>query len=302
MSYRSNDTPISGYNYGLTARFDQEALHEIMYKSQFGLYGNAFNGSSEISAPITQAADLHHSFMRVLSTLNMNNYRLFCNDTIYVESTGVIHANGNNASGATRGAAVANGTVSPASALGGNGSTNAKGVAGANQTSASLCSNGGQGGNSGARTGGAGGTATPPIASMGTLRLPFHLEVCQFWGTSGSANNIRFRSGGGGGGGAGSTGSDTGGGGGSAAAGLFIACPHIRNEGIISAIGGFGANGVAGNGGGGGGGSGGFIIIVSRFPVSGNTPSVLGGTKGLKIGTGIDGVDGGVGFYLNLVC
>lgn len=280
-----------------------------------GVFGNGFDGAVDLDGNNTYAGFLTKSGNTYTMTRNVwcttfrvrdncvlvKRYELYVNDTLTVDTLGVIHDDGNNASGGTQGAAI-NGSRLPESVAtqGGVGRTTSQtGAAGSNQSNG-FGGNGGQGGQtSGGTLGGIGGVVSATTASLNQIRDGF-----TFLGIGLLVNGTTWTAAGGGaGGGSGGaalgTGTATSGAGGGGAPVSTLFARYIVNNGIIRCNGGNGGNAaVTGNAsaGGGGGGGGGYIIVVSNTPyVSAGTFQVNGGTPGTGAGSGTDGAQGNTG-------
>ena len=249
------------------------------------VYGDGSAGTATISTQVALTADTYYENLTISGTgeLITAGFRLFVQDTLTVESGGLIHFDGEDGSGAT------GGTNSPGGPLGIGGAGGDDGVAG-DSVATSLGGNGGAGGEEAFAAGfGAAGTRSLPGAALGGYR--------HWSSTLGHLQNPGDQdykiAGGAGGGGGGSNGdlATLGGGGGAGGNVVVISARTLINEGTISANGGDGDDGNTGSGGGGGGG-GGVIITVSRNRSGGGTYSVAGGAGGTG-GTGATTDDNG---------
>lgn len=232
----------------------------------------------------------------------VKRFILYVNGTLTVEATGIVHDDGNAASGGTAGAQMGfTGRLPQSTGAAGASGRNTSG-AGANGSS-NTDAYGGAGGNGGisglGQAGGTGGTAAEPantesnnLRGLGFLGIPLLQSGTGF-----------IRASGGGGGGAGGcnpgTGTATSGGGGGGGCDSMLVAKTISNLGVIRANGGAGGDAVAtGNGqaGGGGGGGGGRLIIVSNTALaSAGTIQCNGGAPGNGAGGGAVGIQGSNG-------
>jgi hypothetical protein len=262
------------------------------------IYGDGSDGAGTISGTTTPTRDTFYTTLVVQNggTLNTANARIFARTSIVVQSGGAIRNDGGaGAAAGTAGAAVASITLNKTAGTGGAGGT----AGGSNGTNVTV-SLGGAGGNGGTGSGGAGGTAgtaTAPIPGRGSPRW-----LAGAWSSQAGAGGFTdcFCGGAGGGGGGGD---GTAGGGGGAGAGTMLLCSpsmDFQTGSVVSCAGGAGGTPAAGNRGGGGGGGGGLVILIYESLTETVAVSVAGGAKGLKTGTGTDGVDGAVGTVVRL--
>ena len=126
-----------------------------------GLYGNGGGGAFTVVGTFTQTTEQQYSTLTVSATgrYKANGWRVFVRDTLTIEAGGILDDDGNNATGATQGAALAlRNYLGGAAGAGGAGRVNVTGNGNAG---------GGSGGNSApndtgaAPTGGAGGNGSP---------------------------------------------------------------------------------------------------------------------------------------------
>ena len=281
-----------------------------------GIFGSGFDGAIDLNGTNTYPVFLSKSGNTYTMTRNIwatdvtvragctlvKRFELYCTGTLTIEATGVVHDDGNSASGTTAGAQLGPTgrlpeSIGYAGAAGRN--TTGNGAGGDNANDAYGGIGGGGGASGGGASGGLGGVVNAPTAGSNQLRdglSLFGLGLLQ----SGTAF---VRASGGSGGGAGGctvgTGTAVSGGGGGGAPVSMIAARAIVNSGVIRANGGAGGNASAtGNGqaGGGGGGGGGYLIILSNTPqVSAGTLQVNGGAGGSGAGGGATGTTGGPG-------
>ena len=248
-------------------------------------FGDGSDSDVTVSTAVNLTRTMFYDTLTVAASgeLDARGYEIYARTRVIVESTGLIHSNGQDASGVTGGGTLANGEVDGRQA-GGDGGADAVGSAG------TAGSEGGAGGAGGAATaaGGAGGAAGVDSTSQVRTRSPGATVV---------------ETGGGGGGGGGDATPGTGGGGGASGGECSIHAPDIRVEtgGTISANGGAGAAGVAANGGGGGSGGGGKVRLVYRTLTEDGTIEALAGTVGAGEGTGAVGVVGDAGIVEEVV-
>ena len=252
-------------------------------------------------------------------TITTNGFRLHVKNTLTINGSGILNANGSaGASGATGGAGGSNNSDGGSEIAANAGSTGGAGGAtnGSNSTnmtvgyrlvSSTALANGGAGGNGSLGNGGV-GNAPATNTYMPKFAVPFWIAASNgsptFCGMSGQ--------GGGGGGGDGVAGGQGGGGGGGGGL-IYIAAKTIVNNGTIQTNGGIGGEGepkVAGNrggGGGGGGGSGGLVYLVYEALTAGTISHTggTGGADGTGSGTGTAGgagVNGNAGLTLKYNC
>lgn len=214
---------------------------------------------------------------RVGVEVKSGGYPILCSGDVLNE--GSTHADGNNASGQTAGAALAAGyfAASVAGAAGG-----AIGANGSNGTGANLESPSGRygsapGGAGAATTGGVEGAKASTSATRGTSHAgPAGMAIGTYLSTLGVTS---LPSGGPGGAGGGGGGAVVGGGGGGSAGVLELWGRTITNTGRLSANGGDGAAGAGAGAGGGSGGSGGAVRL--RYGTyTGNVAQTYGGRGG----------------------
>lgn len=241
-------------------------------------------------------------------------YALLCRKLV-LEAGAFLSANGNNASGASQGAAVAAGGYLGWAAGGGGagvtlaviGSTN--GNNGSGSGGANVAGVGGNGGTGGTATGGLGNASA--VATANQFRFWRSTSFSAMgWKMPPTSTGTAFTliNGGGGGGSGGvqvtatAGNSIVSGAGGGAGGLLYFACGVLQNAGTIEARGGNGSNatigaGVTGFGGGGGGGSGGSIHASVQQVAALGTFLVSGGTGGTGVGGGITspGINGTAG-------
>ncbi len=264
----------------------------------FGYFGNGSDGDVTVTGGTTTLVrDMYYDNLIVTGTgiIVAAGFRIFARTSIVIQASGVIHKDGASATSTTGATGFGGSTTVWGGASGGNGGT-AGGVAGG-ATNYGGGGNGGAGGLGSGGAGGAGGVTVVPAAfygSIGILNHPWYaMHAKYFEASDGTARAISAGSGGGGGGGDG-----TAGGGGGAGGGTVILCTaSLTGEGIVRAVGGNGFTAPAGDRGGGGGGGGGMLLIIAGNDTTATslTFSVAGGTKGLKSGAGVDGVDGAIG-------
>lgn len=273
-----------------------------------------FDGSATVAgyAPSSSVytingGDLYPTTMIVRTgvTVRTVGVRVIARNSIELAGTGKISSSGNNAVGATGGAACAGFTITGGKA-GPNGGTGVgtAGTAGSVNTPrgwsvATGGSNAGSGG-SGVSAGGSGGAAGAVVSTAaGDLyNLKSAIEqrfpstdtfLCN--GSDGCAPS---------GGAGGGNGTNAGGGGGGGACNAVVGAPVFTGTGTIEANGGAGGNGVNGaTGTGGGGGGKGGIAVVFYSRGTAPTVTVTGGAKGLHgSGGGNDGNNGGDGMIM----
>lgn len=254
-------------------------------------YGDESDGDLTLSTSLVLASNKNYRDVIIQSggILSVKNYQVTAR-SITVQSGGLVHCNGNDASGFTGGSVVAAAffQVSIAGASGG--------LTVGSNSSSTTNTIGGAGGNGGAGSLGAGGTC-------GALTAPTNYDrSALFWrtgrtftGASANPTNVVPGQGGSGGGGDGVN-RGGGGGGGAGWVGLTAQSIAVDAGGSITATGGAGAAGTAIDCGGGGGGGGGVVSLVSPSITVAGTVSVAGGGAGASGGgSGVAGAGGSVG-------
>lgn len=275
-------------------------------------------GMAPSSSKYTAVRNLYFTDLVINSgvTLDMGGFILYVNGTL--SGAGHVSANGNNATGASKGA-FRTAKILPGSAGGGDGGSAAYGAPGngGNSTTAPFGSTatGGDGGISGfglgGGTGGVAGVVTAQTAQFGDLHNREAATAGFLVGyQGGSVGTTSFTTGSGGGGGRGGSnngGDSTGGGGGGAGAWVVVWARNVTLTGSIDAKGGNGANGGADSDGGGGGGGGGGVAVLVYSGGAAPTMSAAGGTFGSggpvpdpggAHGSGAVGLVGSAGFTL----
>lgn len=283
-------------------------------------FGDGSDGVHTVVGTEVATRDLFYDDLEIPvgTELDMRGWGLYVRGVLVLD--GDLHANGDEATGATPG----NNTGTPTfgqgatggAALGGDGADSDPVIPDLTIGHGGAGNGGGEGG--GGQAGGTGGMSISPDGDEGG-------DNC--WRTLDLAITGRTRAGlllqgGASGGGGGGTGSGAGGAGGNV---LFVAAHtlEISATGRLRACGGRGGDGSSGNGGGGGNGEGGTIVVITRrgefapeqvlggggFPVVGlwtfgdGTADVRGsdiddagiGLAGQGFGTGADGVVGYAG-------
>lgn len=277
-----------------------------------GIFGNAsdgaltFDGSTTILGMVpstsiyTMTRDIQASSITVNNgvTIKTASFRIFCQGTVTINSTGIISNAGNAAAGSTAGAGLPNAVFVGGRAGGGGGS----GVSGpgGNGNGSNWGIAGGAGGAGTSGTAGTGGAAanSSTTATSNVLVTPFPVTAGEA-AFGGSNQPLGWGAGGGGGGSDAS--SNAGGGGGGGGGIVAILAWAVANNGTITVGGGAGALAAAGNAGGGGGGAGGLIVAYTLMAWTAGTLTVAGGALGAGHGTGANGVAGGTGMSLNVV-
>lgn len=275
--------------------------------SYISTFGDGSDGDVTISTSVSLSRDMYYNSLTITATgiLNANGYKIHINDLIKASqytgqlrilSGGVIHCNGNNASGNTPGASTNAGSLS-ASAIGVSG-----GSAAGTSVSASLGgSSGTPGTNSGGTTSGAQGVATPPSAAQGSLHsIYLYPNFMTMTTPSGTAYTFGASAG------SGAQGLlTTSSASGSGAGCVWIASKYLDSSfsltGTIEAIGGNGTTPVTSGQGSSAGSGGGCIILVSLNDPSlmAFTLNVSGGQPGAATGSSTAGTAGLAG---NVVC
>lgn len=267
----------------------------MSYVQQQGIsiYGSGVDGTVTVSTTIQLTADMNYDKLTITGAGTIDTQGFMIRSRRYIRNDGLIHANGNAASGVTAGGAYdGSGTIGGGSA-GGNGGTVGAGTGGATQQGA-LGAQGGAGGAGTAGAGGAAGTRTVPGALTGGPQIVEALPYAAMATIIGFNTKLSGGSGGGGGG----AGVGNGGGGGGAAGYVWIATPYYFGTGLIQAKGGNGANAVGTTAGGGGGGGGGKCTTLTGNDISSIvTPTLTGGTGGSPTGAGVAGTAGGTGTW-----
>jgi len=236
------------------------------------------------------------------AVVNCSNFKIFCNGTLTIGASAVVHNDGLAAVGTTGGLATTAGSVA-ANSPGGSGVAGGTGGAGS-AISPALGGTGGVGGASSGGPGTGGGSASGSAPSTTAQSSVPRSLVTAF-----VASNNQARWTGGSGGRAGNAAaSSTGGGGGAAGSVLYVIAYNLVVNGLLRVAGGVGGAGSGagtGAGGGGGGGGGGLIVIYhtksgtgSTFTAATNTP---GGTGGAPQGAGKTGATGSNGAVYEIV-
>lgn len=248
----------------------------------------------------TQTRPIYGTTITIASgvTINQGGYPMFASVEIIGPGSGTatISRRGNNAVNSTAigpgavGVGLSTGIL-PGSGSGGAGvNANVAGNPGTNivGTPQGYTGSGGAGGAGSGGAGGLGGTSTELGVTSNGWRLALNIITAR------SLVNSGFSVGPGGGGGGGNSGSPSGSGGGGGAwavvtAPLFTNAANI----LVTAAGGNGGNAHngGGNAGGGGGGKGGFVGVLYSTGTA-PTTSVVGGSPGTGVGTGVAGSTG----------
>lgn len=289
---------IDGYDHGLSAWRGYFGDASDGYCTANGT--NTVPGMSRNGSVYTLTRDCHFEELVVGDSADilLDGFRLFVNGVLFIATSSLIGAPGNNAPNNTgvAGAAISTGTVL-GSSVGGTGGISTGGAGGS--LSNALGGSGGTGG-AGTNAAGSGGTATVPSGISGSLRhIPEAVLAAVYSATGGSWVSINGGCGGGAGGGASGT---TGGGGGSGGGVSVIAARVLVGSGSLSVQGGNGGSSSgSGDGGGGAGGGGGLLILIAG-DVSNFTGSIVvsGGTGGAGTGGGATGGSGSSGTYIYL--
>jgi len=286
----------------------ETALNALATANWIGTFGDGSDGavtldgtttfnsfSSLAGSTYTLTRDVFATSLTVNNTVILQpaGYRIFCTGAF--SNAGTVSYPGANASGATRGAGIAQGSF----ANGGPGVTGVTGVGAAPSSNAGSVAVG-AGGAGGSGTSGAGGAAVSPnITSTFPFRLP-HAVLAGV--TQGKFNSGATAPAGAFGGSSGAGDGTTAGGGGGSGGGVIAILAHSAvNTGTITVAGGNGGTPSGGNCGGGGGGGGGLIVAYTLTAWSAGTTTVTGGTGGGHTGTGVSGSAGGTGNVLNVV-
>lgn len=300
-------------------------IQYVITNSGIFSYGDGEDGAVVISVNTTLTRDMNYTDLTVNSgvTLNTGSYRIFVTGTLTLNGT--ISRSGNNASGTTGGAALADGYLKGSQAGGAGGGGGSDGSNGSPGGTGGSVTNslgttgfaGGVGGDAGLGVvlfGGAAGAAGS--WSIALVKLKVGVQLAELLDVTATGSKIKYNNssasggGGGGAGGGGGSGNTGGNGGGAGSAGGIIAIYArtivISATGSIVANGGNGANatngsaGAAACGGGGSAGNGGVIILTYNQLTNGGSITVTAGTKGIK-GTGpftinaTDGTNGSAG-------
>lgn len=223
------------------------------------------------------------------ATVTTNSWVIRAKTAIIIEAGAVLELDGNDGSGSTPGAKIADGSLGGSEAGGVGGPDNATDGDPGGSTPAGAYAIGGNGGAGvdAASLGGAAGTVSDP-STLGTWRALPHAAGANI-NDAGVLKKLRGGAGGAGGGGD----AGFGGGGGSGGGIIVLIAPRIINNGTIRARGGAGGDAqVGGDGAGGSGGGGGAIILITRTPAAElGTLDVSGGAGG----GGADSNDGNAG-------
>ena len=268
------------------------------------VYGSGLDGDVTISVDTTLSSNKHYNNLTIAAgvSLDTNGWQVFVAGTLTLNDGSRIHCNGNNAVGATAGAA-RSANFYGLSGAGANGS--ASGAANAPTVSSSVGSAGGKGGyaSPGSSWGGNGGNAAPVQASDGGKNMFVLITSLQTGRVLSGVNGGKFNGGTGGGAGFGSSlYSGAGGGSGGSICVVFAYIITVNGAATVSSNGGSGGNASAGNGGGGGGGGGGACAVIASHAIpSGLTVSAAGGVGGTGFGTGQTGQTGTNGLSIYVV-
>ncbi len=267
-----------------------------------GWFGDGSDGDLTIGAgqTVSLSANKQYANITIAATgvLQTNGWIVRCSGT--VTNDGVIHDDGNDASGASIGATLsATGTRTAGHAAGTGRATTGVGAAGTNGTVHAYSWYNPAGGSGGSVTGYAGGAGTTAVAGGSTTALDFNpiiaLEGRNWIPIS---TTTRYERGGGGGGGGGNNGATFAGAGGGGGGKVLVLCNTLAGSGVFRARGGNGGNGTAGGGscGGGGGGSGGQVIVCASVTTNwSGTLSVPGGSPGTGTNETVAATAGGTG-------
>lgn len=271
-----------------------------------GQFGDGSDGDATIgSGTTTLTRDMYYDDLTIQAGgyLSAGGYVIYVKGVLTVQNGGRLGQDGNHASGATGGAALAEGSLGGGS-YGGAGTTNSYANNGGEFLAAALGGQGGQGGSAtgaGGNNGGAGGSRgsiTTPNLGVCATTLPPGRTI------TGGTTWVRFAGGTGGGSGGGSGSGTTGaGGGGGGCVEVYAREIVLESTGYISSNGGNGGNASGGNAGGGAGGGGGFIKVVGT-KLTGSTANITatGGSGGSPSGTGtLAGASGNAGTIVLLI-
>jgi len=293
-------------------------------------FGDGSDGNVTVSSSQSLSRNMYYEDLTITGsgTLETNNWRVFVNGTLTINSGGRLHADGKDGADGVMTTGGSGGAASNRSVFDGGGSVGggSGGAGGAGSDTAGSAGitgltadglgviSGGAGGTGG--TGGDGNTASGGTGRTDSIGLEVVKREIVTSMLERDSTGIGFYLGGKGGGGGGGGGSGPnasgqegggGGGGGSGGGTLFVFARTLDHEGLMSANGGNGGNGVAGvgffgggSGGGGGAGGGGRVQVVYGSRTGAGTIEASGGTGGTSppnaVGTpgvaGGDGVDG----------
>lgn len=310
-------TPFPIWGTGADGDLDFDGVNPVVL-----LNGTTFTPSGG-NYTVTRNVFAHDIHVSTGVTVTVDGWQVCATGTL--SGSGTFERNGNNASGATAGAALGTGSL-PGATAGGAGGTSSTASAGSNsataphgfvtgQAPAAAGGGGTPGGAGNIGGGGSGGNGSNGNSGARGGSIATHSEGGS-WDVilkGRSFGAVQYTGASGGGGGAsGSSGSTSRGGGGGGGGGWMVFL--IRNStfsGTIEARGGNGAagisNGAAGvGGGGGGGGGGGWITWVCGKQTTSPTFDVSGGAGGAggvpPSGTsGGNGGNGGDGFVFQCV-
>lgn len=260
-------------------------------------FGSGFDGDVTINAGTTTLTrDMAYNNLTIAASgiLVTAGFRVQVKGTLTVNATGAIHNDGGSTTTSAAGAAAGIGSTT---GLGGGAAGQAGGTTTGNAggtLNSSLGGNGGSGGSGTSGAGGAAGTANHNITGgdgqFDAYAVGWNARIC----SSVSQLNPGGAAGGSGGGN-GSQGGGSGAGGGA----MALAAKTVSNSGRISCNGGNGANGPGVNRGGGGGGGGGYLFFVYST-LTGNAPTVNGGTGGTGGAGGGNGNNGSPGRLISI--
>ena len=264
--------------------------------------GDGSDGDLIVAAGQTFVLDRERNFRNVTiqngGVFNPASYRILCTGALTIDVGGIIDLSGFDAAGSSPPAKVPVGSISTGGTNGGTGTATVGGV-GATQAD-NLGGAGGAGGAGAGGAGGTGGNSFPPSPSRGSYRTLFTLSTGILLSTA--IYLIKHGSTGGAGGGDGSTGK--GGAGATSGGFIIINAKSIVHNGLIRSRGGIGYRAFSNVGGGGSGGGG--VIFCNSIDYTGNgsfdvAGGVSGGLTPAQPGTGVAGVAGGAGTFIQTV-
>jgi len=239
-----------------------------------GIFGDGSDGA--YTAPVgttTLTTPMQYTTLVVPSGATLIFEWVQCSVSCVVQAGGVLSRKGNDASGKTPGAAIADNIMGGSSA-GGAGATGGFSNAGGSFLADAGGGQGGTGGTAGGSVGGSGGTKGALDARATGYRSSFGVPG-RYW--AGATAHL-IAGGTGGGSGRGNSSGDSGGGGGGGGTAL-LAAKSLTVAGTITVAGGAGGN-ATGAGGPGGGGGGGVLWYFAETATVTGTITAAGGAAG----------------------
>jgi hypothetical protein len=273
-------------------------VNPAFFSIKTGLFGDGsdgacvYDGTTTVAgvAPVAGVYTLTRppsaTTLRVMSAVTVKAiFPLYATTSIINDAGGVIDHSCGNAAGVVQSFTPTTGMY--VASVGGVSAAFAAGAAGTGGFGFGC----GLAGAGGLGSGGAGGT----VGSAQTAVVhPYHAMLALYIGSIFYQGSTRLLGGSPGGGSGGGDGTVKGGAGAGSGGLVVLVSPIVTNNGTISANGGNGGTPPSGTNPGGGGGGGGGCIIPITFKTfwTPGTTSVLGGTGGAMLGTGVAGANG----------